>query len=213
MTYRALLLAGLALAGSGVPAYAQEAGVKAGIALSNVNIREPMLLPIELQWCCSPWDGPRVDLTGGVYLTVPLTRDFTGRTEVLFTRRGFSIAETAEAPGSALRLTYFEIPVLMQVGVRPVYLIGGGSLSLGVASDARTTIDGVSRPGTFAKEDNVSSFDVGLVMGAGASRGRGFIEARYTHGLRNVLRESPSGSSLKNKAFLIMVGARVWQVR
>jgi hypothetical protein len=192
---------------------AQEVGVKAGVVISNINVREPGLLPVELQWCCSPWDGERISVTGGIYMTLPFTDLITGRAELLFTRRGFKVAEEGKQPGADLRLTYFEIPALVQVGDRPVHLFGGVAVALGVASSAIATYDGVSRPSGFAAEDNISSFDVGLVMGAGYGRGRYFAEARYTHGLINVLRESPAGSSVRNKAFLLMVGVRLSQAR
>ena len=212
MRWQAFAAAGLMLCGIVVPARAQDVGVKAGIVLSNVNIREPLQLPTELQWCCSPWDGARADLTGGIYLTIPLTSDFTGKAELLFTRRGFKVAETATTPGSELRLTYFEIPLLVQVGDHPVYLFSGASIALGVASSATATVNGITRPGSFAREDNVSSFDVGLVMGGGLGRGRYFVEGRYTHGLINVRRESPPGSFVRNKAFLFMAGVRLSRV-
>lgn len=198
--------------GVAAPVHAQEVGIKAGVVRSNANIREPDKLPIELQWCCSPWNGNRVDAGGGIYLTIPLTSDLTGKIELLFTRRGFRVPETATRAGAELRLTYFEIPVLVQVGDRPVYIFSGASIALGVASSATATVNGVTRPSGFAREDNVSSFDVGLVMGAGIGRGRYFVEGRYTHGLINVLRESPSGSFVRNKALLLMAGVRLGRV-
>lgn len=209
MKWRVLLIAGLTLLWVAAPALAQEVGVKAGVARSNANIRDPHKLPLELQWCCSPWDGSRMDLTGGIYLMIPLTADFNGKAELLFARRGFRVPEKGTQPGAELKLTYFEIPLLVQVGHRPVYIFSGASIALGVASSATSTVNGITRPSSFAREENVSSFDVGLVMGAGLGRGRYFVEGRYTHGLINVLRESPPGSFVHNKAFQLMAGARL----
>lgn len=209
MKWRVLLIASLTLAGMAVPVHAQEVGIKAGVARSNANIRDPHKLPLELRWCCSPWNGNRMDVTGGIYLMIPLTADFNGKAELLFARRGFKVPEKGTQPGAELQLTYLELPLLVQVGDRPVYIFSGAAVALGVESSATSTVNGITQPSGFAPDDNVSSFDVGLVLGAGLGQGRYFVEGRYTHGLINVLRESPHGSFVHNKAFQLMAGVRL----
>jgi hypothetical protein len=188
-------------------AVAQEFGIKGGLTLANINVREPYQLPLELQWCCSPWDGTRRDMAVGLFAGRNIRPGFAIQTEVLFTRRGFRVDSGEGLPGARLRMSYVEVPVVLQYvgGVVRVY---AGS-SLGVVTSASQWSDDVTRSGEFLNRASLADLDVSVVVGASLHRGRVSLEGRFVHGFRNVIRDAPAGASLRHKSLMMLLGFRV----
>ena len=92
--------------------HAQYIGIKGGLSVANVNVTGRPHLPAELQWCCSPWDGTRLDPAVGVMAGVTIRPSIELTMETLLTQRGFSIDRTDADPGSQLRMSYIELAVL-----------------------------------------------------------------------------------------------------
>lgn len=209
---RHLLCAGaLALFGCVIPAatFAQGVGlgVRAGMTLANVNITESSQLPAELQWCCSPWDGTRMDATVGLVGTTELRPGFELSAELLFTRRGFRVGAGRHTPAAELRMSYLEFPVLAHI-VGELVHVSGGMTFLSRTSVSQRTGD-ITRDGTFVPVPSLARVDVGLVLGAGLHRGRWSIDGRYVHGLRNMVRRAPAGAGLTHKSMMLIAGFRL----
>ena len=188
-------------------AIAQEFGLRIGYMASNVNITEPSQLPVELRWCCSPWDGERLGWTGGLYGRTRIGNGVDATVEVLITRRGYNAETSQRAPGSELKMTYLEAPILLAATTRSVRVFAGGSAGVTIAK--ATIAKQPSRPDVFVARDQISDLDFSLIIGAGVQKERWSIDGRYVHGLRNILRGMPAGAGLTHKALAIYVGFRL----
>jgi len=188
-------------------AVAQEFGLKGGLTLANINVRERYSLPPELQWCCSPWDGTRWDTAVGLFAGLNVRPGFAIQTEVLFTRRGFRIDAGEGLPGAQLRMSYVEVPVLLQY-VGGLLRVHAGP-SIGVATSSSQWSDDVTRPGDFVSRDSLAEMDLSVVVGMSLHLGRVSLEGRYAHGTRNVLLNAPPDASLKHKSLMLLLGFRV----
>ncbi len=180
-------------------------GVRAGMTLANVSVTEPGLLPGELQWCCSPWDGTRWDATVGLIGTAEVQPGFQLSAELLFTRRGFRIDASPQGPAASLRMSYLELPVLAHLVGDLVHLSGGMTFMSRTGISQRSGDSG----GEFLSGSSLARVDVGLVLGAGLHRGRWSLDGRYVHGLRNMLRDPPAGARLANRAMMLIAGFRL----
>lgn len=188
-------------------AAAQEFGLRIGYMASNVNITEPGQLPAELRWCCSPWDGERLGWTGGLYGRTRIGNGVDATIEVLVTRRGYNADTSTRAPGSELKMTYLESPLLIAAMARSVRVFAGASAGVTVSKATRSKDP--ARPDTFVDRAQISDLDFSLIVGAGVQKERWSIDGRYTHGLRNILRGMPAGASLTHKALAMYVGVRL----
>lgn len=189
------------------PAGAQEFGVKGGLTLANINVTEPRQLPAELQWCCSPWDGTRHDMAVGLFGGLNLRPGVALQAELLFTRRGFDVRAGRDLPGARLRMSYVEVPVLLQYVGRLVRVYAGPTV--GFATSSSQWSDDVTRDDRFIPLDALADIDVSVAVGASLHRGRVSLDGRYVHGLRNVIRRAPGDASMRHKSLMLLVGVRV----
>jgi hypothetical protein len=187
--------------------HAQYIGIKGGLSVANVNVTGRPHLPAELQWCCSPWDGTRLDPAVGVMAGVTIRPSIELTMETLLTQRGFSIDRTDADPGSQLRMSYIELAVLGHVVERRIRMFAGPSL--GLNHTTRMLSQDPTRVLDYLDRSSLSRFDIGLVVGAGVDVNRLMVDVRYVHWFRNVLRHAPSGASLRHKTFILMFGVRV----
>lgn len=188
-------------------AVAQEYGIKGGLTLANVNARHPAHLPLELQWCCSPWDGTRVDPAVGVSAGWNVGPGVAIQAEVLFVQRGFNIGATREQPGAALRMSYIELPAVVQYVGGLVRVFAGGSLGIRTSTHQSSS---ARPPGNdYLDRRRLADIDASIVIGASLHRGRVSLEGRYAHGVRSVIRDAPAESSLHHKSLMMLVGYRL----
>lgn len=189
------------------PASAQSFGVKGGLTLANVNITDPRALPVELQWCCSPWDGTRRDAAVGVFAGVQLDEGLELTVEALFTQRGFRIGRNGPSDGASLRMSYVEVPILARLMGDWINLFAGPMVA--VKTSASQSSANIAGGGTYLDRAALATGDLGLVVGAGLHRGRWSLDGRYVHGLRNVIRNAPEGATLKHKSLMLLAGVRL----
>ena len=183
-------------------AMAQQAvfGVKAGINLANINFDpEPEEDVLEA----------RTGFVGGLFVVVPMTDLIAFQGEALYSQKG----TTFEADGDEgkIELDYLEVPLLLRVGNAPsgqtsFHGFAGASLGLKLRSTFTATFDGETEDEDI--DDDVETFDFGLVAGAGVDFGRFTLDGRYTWGLTNVSSVDADEVKMKNRVFSIMAGVR-----
>lgn len=187
----------------GAPAFAQEisGGVKGGVGFSKVVFSEESV-DIGLN--------SRTGVIAGGFLTWPVTSRFDIQPEVLFAMKGSEFDEVGVE--GEIQLNYLDIPVLFRYrapasATSTVVLFGGPSLGLNLSADARGEFFGSEQEEDIS--DEVTTFDFGIVIGAGFEVGRFTIDGRYTWGLTNI-NDSVSDPELTvhNRAFAILAGFR-----
>ena len=179
-------------------AMAQQAvyGVKAGINLAKINFDpEPEEDNLDR----------RIGFVGGLFVVVPMTDLIAFQGEALFSQKGASGDE------GKVELDYLEVPLLLRVGHAPsgstsFHAFAGPSVGLKLRARATSTFDGETEDEDIG--DDVETFDLGLVAGAGVDVGRFTLDGRYTWSLRNVNNLAPDEVEIKNRVFSIMAGVR-----
>ena len=190
-----------------VSALAQEVGVKAGVNFASLTPEEDE----------SPDTSWRRGLVAGGWIRMPVGDGFSLQAEGLFAEKGvrFNISPLGIEGSADVRIRYVEVPVLARgdsgrpaSGVRG-FVTGGVAPAFKVS--ARGTTDaagGVSDTRDIG--DDVRSYDLGLVGGAGIQVGRALIEARYTHGLRHInVDDNGDEDRIKNRVFSLTFGFRL----
>jgi len=161
---------------------------------------------------------------GGLSLTVPLTRNVSFASEILYAMKGtkdkIDVYSTESSfppnPTGTSKISYIEVPILFRASfgswaLRP-FLTAGPEVAFKVACSFRVAgvdrfLDGTSNCsyGTYVVESGVKSTDIGAVIGAGLSSGRLSISVRYDIGLSNSSTD-PFGAYSKNRAIMAVVG-------
>src|SRR5687767_13160292 len=183
-------------------AMAQQAvfGVKAGINLAKINFDpEPDEDVMDF----------RRGFVGGLFVVAPMTDLIAFQGEALFSQKGASFDEGGDE--AEVELDYLEVPLLLRVGRAPsgstsFHAFAGPSVGLKLRARATSTFDGETEDEDIG--DDVETFDLGLVAGAGVDVGRFTLDGRYTWGLRNVNNLAPDEVEIKNRVFSIMAGVR-----
>ena len=182
-----------------VAASAQQAGVKAGVNFASISDAGELST------------SQRMGLVGGLWVVVPANR-FSFQVEGLFTEKGVAmeIMEDGLTIDADVRIRYIEVPVLARFdfgadGSTARFFIVGGAAPAFKVGDARirAEFEGEEETETI---DDIESFDLGLVGGAGVQFGRANVEARYTHGLMKL--SSDDEDDAKNRVFTVTFGFR-----
>ena len=155
----------------------------------------------------------RTALAAGLVTDFRFGQHFGVRLEPGFVRKEIRLVFE---PGTFLegngdvRQDYFDVPVLFSVflgsgGVRP-YLLGGGAAAF---LSRATSIDQDGEEEDI--KDNLESPEWSVTAGAGlelgSGRTRGFLEARYSWGLTNLIKDSANlEGTAKNRGFFVLAG-------
>ena len=188
-----------------------EFGLKLGPSFSNLSldVEDP-----------TATRGTRWGIGGGGFVMLPLNPRFALQFEGLFTPKGteFTGASGTEFAGleGQLALDYLEFPVLMRIngprgGQRGFHAFVGPSLGYNLSARNEFTTQGELFDSGVSDDvrDQVSYFEMGLVIGAGVEIGRYFIaDARYSWGLTNVNDQDDDETVLKTRALTILAGIR-----
>lgn len=193
---KAIIMLALLVA-TATPAAAQGAGfgVKAGVNFANLNFDPDEGADIST----------RTGIAAGVFATVPVAPRFAFQPEVLFSQQGAK----AEDDGfeATFKLNYVNIPLLANIN------LGGGenpvSLLLGPQIGFRTSAKVEGEGEEEDLKDDTESTDFGIVVGIAASIRNIGIEARYTHGLRNINADDEDEQEVKNRVFSILFGIKI----
>jgi len=174
-------------------------GLKGGLSVAGITGDET-----------DGWDN-RNGICGGGFLFIPLSDYFGLQAELLYVSKGAEHEENWEGASlkTTLELAYLEIPVLARltiptgVSLTPS-IFAGPVLGLKVQGDQKAEYRGRS---TSTEIDGLKSTDFGLALGGGldvdTGYGKALIDLRYEFGLTEILDD---GGSIKNSAFLAMVG-------
>jgi hypothetical protein len=190
--------------GHAVPAAAQgvATGVKAGVNVANIQfIEEEEHIDLD----------SRIGFTGGLFVVWPADARVALQVEGLYSQKGAKLVGTGIE--IALKLDYLDFPTLLRVSstrnAHGVSIHGFGGPSVGARVRARATGTFEGDTGGSDISDDVKSFDVGLVAGAGVDIGRVVIDGRYTWGLTNINRNpDEDDTTLRNRVFAVMAGFR-----
>ena len=159
----------------------------------------------------------------GAGIEFNLARNISFEIDALYLQKGtkahksYSLLEIYVAP-SKYTLHVISIPLLLNIkflsGSSP-YVLGGGEFSF-ILSHGYTYVpsveDGITRDRISIKEFT-QSFDYGLVLGAGfevkMEATSFFIEGRYYHGLRNIIKGSIDWKSTKTTSVALILGFKI----
>lgn len=127
--------------------------------------------------------------------------------DLLYLQKGFRTE--VDGATAELKLAYLELPILLRysIGSGP-YLLGGGSVAVrlscsGAFGDGEGgTVGGNCQPGS------AKTFDYGLMVGAGITRDRLSLTARYGLGLAGIL-DDEADVTTKTRTLLVLVGVRL----
>jgi hypothetical protein len=185
-------------------------GVKGGLAVASIPLSgEVFDQVVGLQ---SIESSSKLGLTGGGYVSFPVSRLFWFQPEVLYVMKGANLKEDEGRGDLGARLHYIDVPLLLHFRVRPEqrmpgYLFGGVNFGMLVGTSAR--LDGPNADRDVNIEPSLKTNDVGIAFGGGIERGRFLFEARVTLGLSDIGAESyPHLDALHNRTISVLVGRK-----
>ena len=194
-----LAFAAVTLCVSATPAEAQTAvGLKGG----------PVFAKLQTEPDSGGVLSNRVDWSGGVFVVPNHRARVTAQLEGLYSRRGTKVDADVFGFGVGdIRLTYLDASALLRLragdGDTAGYFIVGPTV--GVKLDAEVVLFGFSPSIDSAFKDT----EVGITVGAGLEAGRYVLEARYLHGITNIVQGIDfAGLGAKSRAFSVLAGVR-----
>jgi hypothetical protein len=184
-------------------ASAQQVGVKAGVNSATLDGLSDDELTDDAR-------KRRIGLVAGVWVRTPVSGRFSFQAEALFSEKGVKFEEGG---GTAdIRLRFIEVPLLGHVSLGTpgsdsgFFVVAGVAPAFKLSGRGKFEFDGVEETEDFS--DDLESMDLGLVGGAGFEFGRASVEARYTHGLRNLVKDEEDTDNPKSRVFSVLVGYR-----
>ena len=193
----ALTVAVLAVPGAAV---AQELGfgAKAGVTMGTLSFDSENTGDY----------GYRIGLAVGGFVALPLGSRLTIQPEGLFNQRGAKAED--EGLETTIALDYIDVPVLVKYAVtrggpRSIFVFGGPSAAFKIRSRATATFGDTTID--LDADEEIESFEFGVVAGGGVDFGKWSIDGRYSLGLSNLNKEEDD-VKLKSRSFSILAGIR-----
>ena len=195
----------LALALASMPGLASaqtfDAGVKGGASFTDIpHFGEDLE------------EGPttrkyRLGAALGGFVAIGLADVIAFQPELLWVQKGL---ESKPFLGATLdvNLDYLEVPLLVRLGPssgQGFHVLAGPSINF--LTSARASVEGEFGEDEDIKDDT-ESIDIGLVLGLGYYGRLLLFEGRYEEGLRNVAKSTDNDESLRNRAFMLLMGVR-----
>jgi hypothetical protein len=157
-------------------------------------------------------DDHRIGLTAGLTFDVPVSRDVTFQSGLLYSQKGSEGSIEMSAflpvpPGTIadveVALDYVEIPLLLKGGRSGGFVLGG--LSLGINTTAEISASYLGNSDTVDIGDSTEDIDLAVVLGFGyTSRDRRFsATAQYCLGMTDV--DTGSGKE-KTRTLSLAIG-------
>lgn len=180
-------------------------GIKGGLNIADLSELESIDTVDELE------QESKTGFVGGGFVKFPLGA-LRLQVEGLYSlkgSKGTSRGQLGTIPWE-VKLTYFEVPVLLKYEfptplLKP-FLYGGASVAFLMKAEGRNDL--IDTDWADIKDD-MKSTDYGLVVGGGVRMLGITVEARYTHGLTDTV-DQKSGNLLvdqaKNKTWSVMAG-------
>ena len=186
---------------------AQEVGVKAGANFASLTPEEDE----------DPEISRRLGLVAGAWVRLPRTSRVSFQAEGLFSEKGVRFDDIVFVDGGSadIRVRYFEAPILARADFGAptsptrLFVAGGLAPAFKLSARSKTYVD-EEEVDSRDIGDEIYSFDLGLVGGAGVQISRALIEFRYTHGLRHINTDDNGDEDrIKNRVFSVTVGFRL----
>lgn len=198
---RHAVLAILVFAAGGGAAAAQQRqfGVRGGATLATVSNQSSL---------GSTTFDVRSGLVAGGFVTAPL-RWVDLQPEVLYTSKGALLREGGV--DSRLVLDYLELPILARrpigrIGAMRLAVAAGPAFAVRLSARTRTSFGGATEDVDL--RDEVERYDVGAVLAGALNVGAVVVDARYTHGFRDIDRDGSDAVAVRNRAVTISAGIR-----
>lgn len=193
-----------------------EAGVKVGLAITGLPHAGEVV--DQIVGAPSGESSSKVGLTGGGYVTFPITSRIGFQPEALFVMRGVDLHEAAANGGTVnVRFNYLDVPLLLKYRATDSastdpkisgYVFGGPNFGIGMSSSAKLDAPGITKD--LDVEPAFKTLDVGLTFGGGVECGRYLLEGRFTAGLTDVASTTyVHADSIRNQTFSILVGMKL----
>lgn len=193
MTRGVVLVAVVALALVPDQAVAQQAGVKAGVSVSNLSFNP--------DYGARSAAERKTGVTGGIFVVAPARQRLALQLEALVSQQG---AREVFRFGDAVKLTYLDVPVLARIRA---FSAAGGSAYVFSGPTVGLRLSAKYDDGEVEDiSDDIERFNVGWTAGVGAEVGRVVIDVRYTWGLTTLITEGDTGSKLRTGSLAAMVG-------
>jgi Outer membrane protein beta-barrel domain len=156
--------------------------------------------------------GVRTGIAVGGFVTIPIGGALAIQPEALFSQKGTSLEEAGVS--AKIKIDYLDVPVLVKYSTAPststgtsVHFFGGPSIGFKLDASASGSVGGETID-VDIDDDDVESFDFGVVFGAGVQFGRVSIDGRYTFGLTNINNEDPDVEKVKTRTLAVLAGVR-----
>lgn len=198
--------------------FAQTFGIKAGLNLSNMVMKDDD----------DTYSDDYKMLPGfhlGVVADIPFSDMFSFEPGLLLSTKGFKFEESEEYMGETMEskmkmsLYYLDIPLNLKAsfgsGDTKFYGTFGPYLGMGLSGKYKSEItimgeteseDEDVKWGTDEEDDDLKRFDFGVAFGAGAQFGAISVGAGYQLGLANISPYTENGSTIKNNVISVSVG-------
>ena len=177
----------------------QGSGIKGGVNFAEVTIEEADVSTDR-----------RTGFIGGVFFQLPVAPHFSVQFEGLYAQKGGTLDGDDTGVDAELEFDYFQFPVLIrwdstEAGDSRFNVFAGPSFNFNHRAVAKSD----SEEEDLREADQIETFDLGLVVGAGMEFGNFLIDGRYEHGLRTINKNAgEDGFKTKNRAFSFMAGFR-----
>lgn len=147
-------------------------------------------------------------LVAGVFMTFPLGW-IEFQPEALYSVKGAKVDESAFT--SKVLIDYLEVPMLARVSRRGggrlgFYVAGGPYAAFRLRARTRTQFGGATEEIDISEQ--VERIDFGVTAGGGVEWGPWVFDGRYSHGLKDIDKETGDGIKLTNRAVTITAGFR-----
>jgi len=191
-----------------------EKGVKLGVNLSGISTGESNFEGLEFGDSVES----RYGFALGGFIMIPIKPNMDIQVELLFNQKGYLFEHVINPSFKVehdLRASYIEIPVLFNYKLKEVFnLYAGAYLSVLIHSDVN--IEGPASSTSPEKlegpaEDSLSTFDLGVTLGASFKYKKFFVDLRLSRGimdinLRGLLGKSHIQENTYNQQLLLFLG-------
>jgi hypothetical protein len=150
-------------------------------------------------------------MAAGVYIASPASHGVGVEPEFLVSVKRSTAADTQGS--ETFRLTSIEIPVMLRLGAGSMKAAGlhvlfGPTFNVRLAARRITNVSGQSIDDDVSDQSRRGA--VGLAAGAGVDVRRLRIDGRFTWGLTHLNTDTSDATSIKDHAFTLLFGVRLW---
>jgi hypothetical protein len=144
----------------------------------------------------------------GGFVEVPVAPMFSIQPEFLYTQKGVKFEAEEFNFSATTSVDLIQVPVLGKVkfagaAVRPFVVFGP---AFGFVTRARQEVDDDGDVDEEDIKDDVESVEVSLIVGGGVQFGKASVEARYDHGVRNMVKDAEEDEEAKTRTFSVLFG-------